>query len=184
MERKNREAFTFTFTLICHPGKTHNHRSRGDTSWRAQTAQKHTQRQTQGGGGPGGVKERREQGWPTHSQKAASVPVSVKWNCTYCIGRSVRREIASEIDIKFFLVISCIAASTAWSGGANTFGGRPKNSRARVMSMGPILHGSDQVCIGVNTPGAFYSLKLLHNRLTAAAAPPAAALVNSRARRS
>ena len=29
--------FTFTFTFICHPGKTHNHRSRGDTSWRAQT---------------------------------------------------------------------------------------------------------------------------------------------------
>ena len=181
MERKNREAFTFTFTLICHPGKTHNHRSRGDTSWRAQTAQKHTQRQTQGGGGPGGVKERREQGWPTHSQKAASVPVSVKWNCTYCIGRSVRREIASEIDMKFVLVISCIGASTAWSVGLLF---RPKYSRAGVMSMGPILHGSDQVCIGVNTPGAFYSLKLLHNRLTAAAAPPAAALVNSRARRS
>ena len=27
----------FTFTFICHPGKTHNHRSRGDTPWRAQT---------------------------------------------------------------------------------------------------------------------------------------------------
>ena len=26
-----------TFTFICHPGKTHNHRSRGDTPWRAQT---------------------------------------------------------------------------------------------------------------------------------------------------
>ena len=25
------------FTFICHPGKTHNHRSRGDTPWRAQT---------------------------------------------------------------------------------------------------------------------------------------------------
>ena len=24
-----------TFTFICHPGKTHNHRSRGDTPWRA-----------------------------------------------------------------------------------------------------------------------------------------------------
>ena len=30
-------AFTFTFTFICHPGKTHNHRSRGDTPWRART---------------------------------------------------------------------------------------------------------------------------------------------------
>ena len=29
-----------TFTFICHPGKTHNRRSRGDTSRRAQTAQK------------------------------------------------------------------------------------------------------------------------------------------------
>jgi hypothetical protein len=28
--------FTFTFTLIRHLGKTHNHRSRGDTPWRAQ----------------------------------------------------------------------------------------------------------------------------------------------------
>ena len=28
---------TFTFTLISHLGKTHNHRSRGDTPWRAQT---------------------------------------------------------------------------------------------------------------------------------------------------
>ena len=27
----------FTFTFICHLGKTHNHRSRGDTPWRAQT---------------------------------------------------------------------------------------------------------------------------------------------------
>ena len=26
-----------TFTFICHPGKTHNHRSRGDTPWEAQT---------------------------------------------------------------------------------------------------------------------------------------------------
>ena len=32
------ELTTFTFTLICHPGKTHNHRSRGDTTWRAQCA--------------------------------------------------------------------------------------------------------------------------------------------------
>ena len=29
--------FSFTFTFNCHPGKTRNHRSRGDTSWRAQT---------------------------------------------------------------------------------------------------------------------------------------------------
>ena len=28
---------TFTFTFICPLGKTHNHRSRGDTPWRAQT---------------------------------------------------------------------------------------------------------------------------------------------------
>ena len=28
---------TFTFTFIRHLGKTHNHRSRGDTPWRAQT---------------------------------------------------------------------------------------------------------------------------------------------------
>ena len=28
---------TFTFTFICHPGKTRNHRSRGDTPWKAQT---------------------------------------------------------------------------------------------------------------------------------------------------
>ena len=27
---------TFTFTFICLPGKTHNHRSRGDTPWKAQ----------------------------------------------------------------------------------------------------------------------------------------------------
>ena len=30
---------TFTFTLIRHLGKTHNHRSRGDTPWRAQSCQ-------------------------------------------------------------------------------------------------------------------------------------------------
>jgi hypothetical protein len=36
--------FTFTFTLNCHLGKTHDHRSRGDTPWRAQTThQDHTQ---------------------------------------------------------------------------------------------------------------------------------------------
>ena len=29
--------FTFTFTLDCHLGKTHDHRSRGDTTWRAQS---------------------------------------------------------------------------------------------------------------------------------------------------
>ena len=43
--RGNREApepgegalgIAFTLTFICHPGKTHNHRSRGDTPWRAQ----------------------------------------------------------------------------------------------------------------------------------------------------
>ncbi len=28
----------FTFTLICHLGKTHSHRSRGDPSWGAQSA--------------------------------------------------------------------------------------------------------------------------------------------------
>ena len=28
--------FTFTFTFIRHDGKTHNHRPRGDTTWRAQ----------------------------------------------------------------------------------------------------------------------------------------------------
>ena len=27
----------FTFTFIRHLGKTHNHRSRGDTPWRAQS---------------------------------------------------------------------------------------------------------------------------------------------------
>ena len=32
-----REKFTFTFTFNCHPGKTHNHRSHGDTLWKAQT---------------------------------------------------------------------------------------------------------------------------------------------------
>ena len=29
---------TFTFTLNCHLGKTHSHRSRGDTTWEAQSA--------------------------------------------------------------------------------------------------------------------------------------------------
>ena len=33
----NEYSNTFTFTFICHPGKTHNHRSRGDTPWKAQT---------------------------------------------------------------------------------------------------------------------------------------------------
>ena len=28
----------FTFTFICHLGKTHDHRSRGDTPWRAQNS--------------------------------------------------------------------------------------------------------------------------------------------------
>ena len=31
----------FTVTFICHPGKTHNHRSRGDTPWKAQTVKRH-----------------------------------------------------------------------------------------------------------------------------------------------
>ena len=30
-------AAVVTFTLICHLGKTHNHQSRGDTPWEAQT---------------------------------------------------------------------------------------------------------------------------------------------------
>jgi hypothetical protein len=34
----NYQRFTFTFTLICHLGKTHGHRSRGDTTWEAQRA--------------------------------------------------------------------------------------------------------------------------------------------------
>jgi len=29
---------TFTFTLNCHLGKTHSHRSRGDPTWEAQRA--------------------------------------------------------------------------------------------------------------------------------------------------
>ena len=29
----HRQPFTFTFTLNCHLGKTHNHRPRGDTTW-------------------------------------------------------------------------------------------------------------------------------------------------------
>ena len=35
--------FTFTFTFIRHHGKTHNHRPRGDITWRAQSADRHTQ---------------------------------------------------------------------------------------------------------------------------------------------
>ena len=34
---KTIHTFTFTFTFICHPGTTRNHRSRGDTPWKAQT---------------------------------------------------------------------------------------------------------------------------------------------------
>jgi hypothetical protein len=37
--------FTFTFTLICHVGKTHNHRPRGDPAWGAQSAA-HTHTET------------------------------------------------------------------------------------------------------------------------------------------
>ena len=37
VEMNNFAVFTFTFTFVCHPGKTHNLRSRGDTSRRAQT---------------------------------------------------------------------------------------------------------------------------------------------------
>ena len=39
-----REEKTFTFTFICHPGKTHNHRSRGDAPWKAQTKPSHSRR--------------------------------------------------------------------------------------------------------------------------------------------
>jgi hypothetical protein len=35
----------FTFTLNCHLGKTHSHRSRGDTTWGAQSAA-HTRTRT------------------------------------------------------------------------------------------------------------------------------------------
>ena len=42
---------TFTFTFICLPGKTHNHRSRGDTPWKAQTTY-----QKKHGGGAGSLK--------------------------------------------------------------------------------------------------------------------------------
>ena len=35
--RRDLFTFTFTFTFNCHPGKTHNLRSRGDTTRRAQT---------------------------------------------------------------------------------------------------------------------------------------------------
>ena len=34
--KPKRQKFTFTFTLYCHLGKTHSHRSRGDTTWKAQ----------------------------------------------------------------------------------------------------------------------------------------------------
>ena len=36
-QRALKRLFTFTFTLNSHLGKTHDHRSRGDTPWRAQT---------------------------------------------------------------------------------------------------------------------------------------------------
>ena len=36
-EKRHVHKFTFTFTFIRHHGKTHNHRPRGDTTWRAQT---------------------------------------------------------------------------------------------------------------------------------------------------
>ena len=39
--RITRTNLTFTFTFIRHLGKTHNHRSRGDTPWRAQTFEPH-----------------------------------------------------------------------------------------------------------------------------------------------
>ena len=38
--------FTFTFTFIRHLGKTHNHRSRGDTPWRAQSRKGQLNRHT------------------------------------------------------------------------------------------------------------------------------------------
>ena len=47
---------TFTFTFIRHLGKTHNHRSRGDTPWRAQSCDTRTRTptDTRGRGKPGG----------------------------------------------------------------------------------------------------------------------------------
>ena len=38
-ERALNQVFTFTFTFICHPGKTHNHRSRGDTRCSARSCE-------------------------------------------------------------------------------------------------------------------------------------------------
>ena len=34
---ETRTTLFLTFTLNCHLGKTHDHRSRGDTPWKAQT---------------------------------------------------------------------------------------------------------------------------------------------------
>ena len=50
-EKRHVHNFTFTlsltFTFIRHHGKTHNHRPRGDTTWRAQTdTQKTTSKAT------------------------------------------------------------------------------------------------------------------------------------------
>ena len=36
----SRTSTPFTFTIICHLGKTHSHRSRGDTTWEAQKARR------------------------------------------------------------------------------------------------------------------------------------------------
>ena len=36
-QAESRYVFTFTFTLNCHPGKTHSNRSRGDTTWEARS---------------------------------------------------------------------------------------------------------------------------------------------------
>ena len=40
------QTVTFTFTLICHLGKTHSHRSRGDPSWGAQISNRYTKFET------------------------------------------------------------------------------------------------------------------------------------------
>ena len=72
---------TFTFTLNCHLGKTHDHRSRGDTPWRAQTThQDHTQAPAFPGkwppkGGSLNLPARMYRGWPA---AAAPRPFSMR----------------------------------------------------------------------------------------------------------
>ena len=81
----------FTFTLDCHLGKTHDHRSRGDTTWRAHTcsaAHPHTQTNKaphthtwtldrtntrRGGGGVKVVKERSRGGHLSRSRTFVGV---------------------------------------------------------------------------------------------------------------